>query len=51
MKAYYWIIINHEYAIAGTQDKEEAMQITLDAATRNKITQLEYNGEIIWKNY
>lgn len=51
MKDYYWIIINHEYAICGTRDKEEAMQLAHEAATRLKYTQVEYNGNMVWKNY
>lgn len=51
MKTYYWIIINHEYATAGTLDKAEAIEIAKDTATRHKFTQVEYNGKIIWKNY
>jgi hypothetical protein len=51
MKGYYWIIINREFATAGTKDYAEAMEIAKDTATRHRFTQVEYNGKIIWQNY
>jgi len=51
MRNYYWIIINHEFATAGTLNEAEAIEIAKDTAKRHKFTQVEYNGKIIWKNY